>query len=150
MIRTGRPIAERVVGLVLLAIGAASLFETFRIKDDWAGARLMPLVAAIALVLLGLAHFVVRPPVSTAPAPDERPAILRVALALALLVAYVALFTTLGFLVTTVALLLVLIGVLGDYRRPTTIGLAVGLGLACHVVFRTWLSMPLPDGLLGP
>lgn len=148
MIRSARPIADRVVGLVLLAIGAAGLFETFRIKDDWAGARLMPLVAAVALVLLGLAHFVVRPPAPTT--ADERPAIRRVVLALALLVVYVAVFTTLGFLVATVALLLVLIRVLGEYRWPTTIGLALGLGVACHVVFRTWLSMPLPDGLLGP
>lgn len=148
MIRLARPIAERVVGLVLLAIGAGSLVETFRIKDDWSGARLLPLVAAIALLLLGVAHFVARPAAVTTE-PDERPATRRVVLVLALLVAYVALFPTLGFLVTTVALLLVLIGALSDYRWPVKIGLAVLLGLACHVVFRMWLGMPLPDGLLA-
>ena len=149
MIPLPRPIAERVVGVGLLALGAGALVESFSIKDDWTGARLMPAVAAVALLLLGIAHLAMRPPVVTTPAPGERPAAGRVALAVALLVAYVALFPTLGFLVTTVALLIVLIALLGRYRWPVTIGLALGLGLACHVVFRTWLGMPLPDGLFG-
>jgi putative tricarboxylic transport membrane protein len=138
---------ERVVGVVLLLLGAGSLVETLRIKDDWTGARLLPLVAGVALLVLGAAHVIARPPVAIGTA--ERPAIGRVALVLALLALYVAVFPALGFLVTTVALLLALIRGLGGYRWPAAVGLALGLGLACHVVFRTWLGMPLPDGLLG-
>ena len=140
--------AERVAGLVLFLLGAGALVETFRIKDDWSGARLMPFIAAVALVAPGAAHLVVRP-AAPAPGDDRRPAIGRVVLVLALLIGYAAVFPTLGFLATTVALLLVLVRALGGYRWPTTIGLALGLGLACHVVFRVWLNMPLPDGLLG-
>jgi hypothetical protein len=95
----------------------------------------MPLVAAVALLCLGVAHVVARSPALSTTEAGEPPATRRVVLVLAVLVAYVALFPTLGFLVTTVALLLVLVRVLGEYRWPMTIGLA--LGIVCHVVFRT-------------
>ncbi|MBI2218913.1 MAG: tripartite tricarboxylate transporter TctB family protein [Candidatus Rokubacteria bacterium] len=142
--------SQRLVGLALLVLGAGSLVETFRIKDDWSGARLMPLLVAVALLALGVAHVVSRAPAMAPPAAGERADIGRVVLALSVLVAYVALFTTLGFFVATAALLLVLVGALGRYRWPVTAGLALGLAVACHVVFRVWLGMPLPDGLLGP
>jgi hypothetical protein len=147
--RIRRAATERIVGVALLLLGAGAAVETFRIKDAWTGARLVPIVAAAALLALGAAHVLVRRPGPRAAATTERGATGRVALVLALLAGYVTMFGTLGFLASTIALLLVLIRVLGDYRWPTTIAFALGLGLACHVVFRTWLGMPLPDGLLG-
>jgi len=102
-------------------------------------------VAAVALLAVGAAHFTVR---ARAEGGVTWPGLPRVTLVIAMLVAYVATLTTLGFLLTTVVMLLVLIRGVGSYSWPASIGLAVALGGACHVVFRLWLGMPLPDGPL--
>ena len=137
--------AERGVGVLLLLLGTASVVEAFRIKDDWSGAKLMPVVAAVALLAVGAAHFAVPPRRGDRVAWSGRA---RVGLVIAVLVSYVATLTTLGFLLTTVVMLLVLIRGVGGYSWPAAIGLAVALGGACHVVFRVWLGMPLPEGAL--
>ena len=137
--------AERGVGALLLLLGAGSLVEAFWIKDDWSGAKLMPVVAAVALLAVGAAHFRTR----AHREPDTtRPEWWRVVFVVAVLVAYVAALPALGFLLATLALLLVLIRGIGGYPWPAALGLAAGLGAACHVVFRVWLGMPLPDGPL--
>lgn len=144
MPRSIRVTAERGVGALLLLLGGGSLVEAFRIKDDWSGAKLMPVVAAVALLAVGVVHVAERP----RRPPDTLPSDLsRVGIVVAVLVAYVAALPALGFLLTTIALLLVLIRGLGGYRWPAAMALAIGLGAACHVVFRVWLTMPLPDGL---
>jgi len=140
--------ADRAVGLLLLLLGAGCLVETLRIKDDWSGARLMPVVTGIALVALGVAHVVARRARGRAE-PAEPSDIRRVALVAALLAVYVTAFTMLGFLSATLLLLLVLVRLLGDYRWPAVGALAVALAVVSHVVFRVWLGMPLPDGLLA-
>ena len=144
--------AHRGVGALLLVLGAGSLVEAFAIKDDWAGAKLMPVVAAVALLAVGAAHVAVRPrAASGAPGIEgdtTARGLSRVGIVVAMLVVYVAALPTLGFLAATMTLLLVLVRRLGGYRWPAAIGLAIALGAACHVVFRVWLGMPLPEGAL--
>ena len=63
-----------VAGAALAALGALSLIEAFRLKDDWLGAKLMPAVVGVLLILLGVAHAAL-PGVSGRPGP--RPGRLR-------------------------------------------------------------------------
>ena len=143
---------RRWIGVALLVLSVLSFVETLRINDRWAGARLLPLVISLAFLGLGLAHL----RADRAPATDpgdgisdtapERGAVL---LVLASLVGYVALLSTAGFALATFGLLLILVHRLGGYGWRRSIGLAVGLALATHMVFVVWLGIPLPAGLLA-
>jgi hypothetical protein len=143
---------RRWIGGALLILSVPSFVETVRINDGWAGARLLPLVISVAFLALGLAHLrAVREP---APGPgdgvsDTAPERGAVRLVLASLVGYVALLSTAGFALATFGLLLILVHRLGGYGWRRSIGLAVGLALATHVVFVVWLGMPLPAGPLA-
>ena len=143
---------RRRVGVALLILSALSFVETLRINDGWAGARLLPLIVSLAFLGLGLAHLSAK----GAPAPgsgdgisDPRPERGAVLLVLVSLAAYVALLSTAGFSLATFGLLLILVHRLGGYGWKHSIGLAVGLALATHVVFVVWLGMPLPAGPLA-
>ncbi|MGE5507398.1 MAG: tripartite tricarboxylate transporter TctB family protein [Chitinophagales bacterium] len=61
---------------------------------------------------------------------------------------YVALLEKLGFLIDTVLMLLVFVGVIERQRLRRTLGVAL-LGTAgMYVVFALWLRVPLPKGPL--
>ena len=138
---------QQKVGLGVLALGVLSLVETFRIKDPWTGARLLPLVVSLAFLGLGIAHCVSAQPKRTASSSSgERARVGQVLIVLVLLGLYVALLPLAGFFVATVVLIAVLTRMLGGYAWALTAGLAVGLAAAAHVVFVTWLGMPLPYG----
>ncbi len=126
---------------MLAAIGVLALAEAFRIRDPWLGARLMPAVVGVALVLLGAAHL-------TLPAGEARPwpdrfGWRRVVLVLALLAAYVVALPWTGFLPATAALAFLMLRGLGQFSWPVTLALTAAIAGASHLVFIRWLAMPL-------
>lgn len=133
-------------GAVIAALGVLALAEAWRLRDPWPGARLMPAVVGVVLLVLGAAHL--RMPGSAAAWPD-RAGWRRVIFALALLVVYVAVLPWLGFLVATALLVLVMLRGLGDFSWPATVALTAAIAAGSHVVFVRWLGMPLPPGPLG-
>ncbi len=143
--------ANLVCGGLLVALGAVSLFEALRIKDDWQGAKLMPAAVGVVLVALGVGHLV--------PSAADRAAELptwpdaqrrrRVALMFGVLVLYVVVLPSLGFLPATALFVLILLRALGAFSWPITIVLTGTIAIASHVVFKHWLGMPLPPGPLG-
>lgn len=116
------------------------------------GPGFFPLVLAAALLLAStvLAARARRAPADATPAPPGRPA--RPGALLAAVggfAAYVALFEPLGFLLATTGFLAFLFGAVARYRWPLALGLAVGLAVAAHLLFDTWLQVRLPPGPLG-
>jgi len=135
-------------GGVFLGLGALSLVEALRVRDDWPGARLLPAVVGLALAGLGVAHLV--GPAADRPAWPDAAGWRRVAVVFGVLLLYVAGLPPLGFLPATAVFGLVLLRYLGPYSWAMTGVLAGAIALASHVVFERWLGMPLPPGLLGP
>src|SRR5207244_6351761 len=43
---------------ILLVLGVLALVEALRLRDDWLGAKLMPAVVGLVLIVLGAAHLV--------------------------------------------------------------------------------------------
>ena len=137
---TGRR-AALACGALLLGLGVLSLVEAFRLRDDWQGARLMPVVLGVVFVALAVGH--VRTAAVVPAWPDARGR-RRVVLLLVVLAAYAGAMPYAGFLAATAVFVLVLVRALGGYGWPKTLALTVIIALACHVVFKEWLGMPLP------
>jgi putative tricarboxylic transport membrane protein len=135
-----------VEGLVLVALGVASVVEALRLKDDWQGAKLMPAVVGGLLVLLGCAHFVRRGPRVAWPPRDG---VRRVIVLLAVVALYVAVLPRVGFVPATAALVLSVVRTVGPLSWPRTAVATAVIAVASHIVFRHWLGMPLPAGPLG-
>ncbi|HYE91618.1 MAG TPA: tripartite tricarboxylate transporter TctB family protein [Terriglobales bacterium] len=138
-----RPTVE---ALVLVALGVTAVVEGLRLKDNWQGAKLMPAVLGLTLVLLGLAHLALRFERAAWP---ERGNAARVVVIFAVLAGYVLLLEPAGFLPATAAMVLIVVRVLGTFSWPVTVLSTAAIAIASHVVFRHWLGMPLPVGAFG-
>jgi putative tricarboxylic transport membrane protein len=138
--------ANLVCGAILLVLAAAALVEAVRLKDNWQGAKLMPAVLAAVLALLAAGHLRPSPADHGSAAPDWPDAAggRRIAAVFGALVVYVALLEPLGFLLSTALFALFVVRVLGAWSWITTVALTLAIALACHVVFKRWLGMPLP------
>jgi putative tricarboxylic transport membrane protein len=147
----------RLAGLALLAGSVAVLVAVTAIPGRGgygvSGSRFMPLVVAIALIMLSalfLARTVVRPDVDLAErsaAEDDAthwatPGLLGVAL-----VAYVVALEPLGYPVATVIFFVGVARLLGSRTllRDVLIGLLLGFGL--FTAFTQYLGVALPEGL---
>jgi putative tricarboxylic transport membrane protein len=138
--------SDRVFGLILfaLALGMAGLATQFQAQISYEpiGPRAFPMLVA-GLLALGSLWFMVRPGPS---ARWPRDALARkVALLIALLLAYAFLFQPLGFIVAT-ALMTVGVGRLfgGGWKQSAIGGALLGLGL--YVLFDVVLDVTLPLG----
>ena len=141
--------ANLVCGSLLLALGVLSLVEALRLKDDWQGARLMPAVLAVVFAGLGAGHFARSLAAAERPAWPDAPSRRRVAFVFGVLVLYVAVLPSLGFLPATALFVLVLLRALAAFSWAVALALTAAIAVAGHVVFRHWLGMPLPSGPLG-
>ncbi|MBI2015963.1 MAG: tripartite tricarboxylate transporter TctB family protein [Candidatus Rokubacteria bacterium] len=141
--------ANLVCGSLLLALGALSLVEALRLKDDWQGARLMPAVLAVVFAGLGAGHFAPALAAAERPAWPDVPSRRRVGFVFGVLVLYVAVLPSLGFLPATALFVLVLLRALAAFSWTVALALTAAIALASHVVFKHWLGMPLPSGPLG-
>jgi putative tricarboxylic transport membrane protein len=116
------------------------------------GPGVFPLAVGIALLGLAVWQWVTagHPSRTAAREPaavrsDDAPTHLRAALLMALaLVVYAAALPRVGFLVTSFALVLVAARLMGlpGWWRPAA--LALGVTLACRLIFVSWLRVPLP------
>jgi len=111
------------------------------------GPGLFPLVAGLALLALAVWQFVVaRPRSEQEPTrPAQEPASIGPPLVMAgVLILYAAVFPLIGFFPASLALVFVssrLMGLAGWWRPAA---LALGITAVSHVVFVTWLGVPLP------
>ncbi len=61
----------------------------------------------------------------------------------------IALFDTLGYVLSTTLLMLVTLAVLGRHRLPVLLGVSALTSIGTYLLFSTWLRVPLPRGVLG-
>ena len=140
----------RTVGLGLAAVGAAAGIAALGIGSGWGagswGPRAVPLLAAGALVLAGLAESRAAGPAPTAgPAQvsgDERSAWALLAIA----VLYVLLLGRMGFLVSTMIAAPAVFWLFGGRGPTRLLAAAILLPLALHAVFFRFLGVFPPRG----
>ena len=143
--------AIRVAAAVLLIFGAGFLLEARRYTfgaPNAPGPGFLPVILGVAFVLLALLLLVRpgRPPEDVL--PPDRAGTVRIVATVAFLAVAIALLDRLGFLVTATLLMLGLLLVL-DRRPVRDLLLAPISTVAVYVVFKVWLRVPLPAGLLS-
>ena len=139
---------DRWSALGLAALAVAYLLAGRRYPLDTLatpGPGIFPLAAGIALLILAGWLFVSAGRASAAEAADEEAPGSGTALVMAaVLVLFAAALPALGFLLASFALVVVAARLMGlaGWWRPLALG--AGLALATHLVFVTWLGVPLP------
>lgn len=144
------PHGEQVFGAALLGVGLFALYKATslpfgNLREPDAG--FFPMVVAVTLTLFAALSVSIRTSEADIPQP-ERGGIARIWILTALLAAYGWLLPSVGFVLCTVVLLVVLLRGLGAVGWLSTIICAGGGAAGCYFLF-TRLGMPLPSGLLS-
>ena len=143
--------AIRIAAVVLLVFGAGFLLEARRYafgSPNAPGPGFLPMVLGITFALLALGLLVRPGHVPERVLPPDRAATVRIVSTLVFLAVAIALLDRLGFLVTATLLMLGLLLVL-DRRPIRDVVLAPISTVAVYVVFKVWLRVPLPAGVLS-
>jgi hypothetical protein len=144
-----------VLGFVLLtAAGVYALATSLALglwRQNSPGEGLFPFITAAAILIFGLAGLVgaVRAPYAAAQGESElRPTVLRLAAYVGALIFYAATLDALGFIVSTILVVVFILNVAEGYGWRTTWAIAAGTASGCYVVFVYWLGAILPTGFL--
>lgn len=152
------PVARHwhVLGFVLLvAVGLYAVIVALRLglwRQNSPGEGLFPFLAASSMTvfgLVGLAGVLRAPdPAGGGEPGDLRATLLRVGAYLAALVFYALTLDALGFIASTIIVVVFILRAAEGYSWRITLALAVGTAAVCHVLFVRWLGAILPTGYL--
>jgi putative tricarboxylic transport membrane protein len=137
----------RVACALLVLLGVAAVYSASRLAFGSARAPetgFFPTLVALVLVLFSGLALAERP---DNPAPLERGGSARVWIVTGATAACAALIQPAGFLVSTAALLLLLLRGIGRLSWTASVAMALGASIATYELF-TRLGMPLPAGFL--
>ena len=143
--------AIRIAALVLLAFAAGFLLEARRYMfgtPNAPGPGFLPMILGVTFFLLALILLVRPGRLPESVLPPDRAATVRIVATLVFLAAAIALLDRLGFLVTATLLMLGLLLVL-DRHPVRDVLLAPISTVAVYMVFKVWLRVPLPAGVLS-
>lgn len=144
---------DAAAAVAVLALAAFAAYESTRLafgKATNPGPGFLPWWAALGLGVLSLVlllQALTSPATAGRAGEGGRP--LRVLGLVAVLGSYVALLEPLGFVACTFLLVVFMLRAVDPYRWPTALGAAALAAVGSYLVFATWLSVPLPPGLLA-
>jgi hypothetical protein len=146
------------LGLVLLAgVGAYAVAVSLSLglwRQNSPGEGLFPFITACAVTAFALAGLSgLRAPIPSAVHSEPRgqslrATVWRLAAYLAALVFYAAALNWLGFSLSTVLVVIFILRVAEGHGWPTTLIIAAGTAVGCHLLFVYWLGAILPTGSL--
>ncbi len=146
---------DAIAGAVLFVVSLFLLYQSSRLQMVYGksipGTGFLPFWLSVAMVGLSLLLMINGVRRSVAPGGISWPkgrGLLRVLIALGALVAYTSLVTVVGYLLSTFAFLLLLVGMLSTYRWYTVLAFSLTAALSMYLVFGVWLEMSLPKGML--
>lgn len=142
---------------LLIAAGVYALAVSLRLglwRSNSPGEGLFPFMAAAAVTTFGLAGLVgiaraaQTPGQSDASAADLWTIVWRLGAYVGALIFYAATLDALGFLVSTVVVVVFILRVAEGHGWGTTLAVAAGTAASCYVLFVHWLGAILPTGVL--
>jgi putative tricarboxylic transport membrane protein len=144
-------VSIRITALILLAFAAGFLWEASRYPFGSPGAPgpgFLPVILGTAFALLSLILLIRPGRLPENVLPPDRAATLRIVVSIVTIVLAIALLDRLGFLVVGTLLMLTLLLFL-DRRPIRDVLLAPVSTVLVYVVFKVWLRVPLPSGVLS-
>lgn len=144
-------VASRLSGVVVLTLGliAAALARLLPVQTGFGlGPAFLPFWTGLVLAASGI-WLCVRPP---AEPPGERPGwggLARGAVGFSILILYALFLEPLGYLVSTAGFLVAGIFLLDPVRPARALFIGLSSSVFLLLIFRVWLRVPLPGGLLG-
>lgn len=141
---------DKVAAVLLVALSAGVFVVSRDFPSGFGGtpgAAFFPRVVAGAIAALAVVQFA-----QSVASPEARSHtvstgdVVRFAVPVGLLAAYVALMPLVGFVVGTVAFLVGLMRYSGVEAYRTSVPLSAGIAVVLHYVFREFLRVPLPEG----
>lgn len=138
--------AVALIGLGLAALYAVSSlpFGTARQPDS----AFFPVLVSVGLVLFAVLVLANGAQSAADDGESERVEHARIWAVIVALAAYAGLINSAGFIVCTVALLLLLLRGMGRVSWPAALAIAALASISCYGLF-TRLGMPLPAGIFG-
>jgi putative tricarboxylic transport membrane protein len=139
---------ERIFSILLGLFGLLWLVKSFGLKyseDSVPGSGFLPFWLGLLMVALIVVDLWARR-TTTAEAPGRFGRVMAIAAGLAVTV---ALIEPLGFTVPIAAYLLFLLRIVERQSWLASVGVAVGTSGVLLLIFRIWLSVPLPRGPWG-
>lgn len=147
-----------VLGFVLLAAAGAYAVAVSLVLGLWRqnspGEGLFPFIASVAVTAFSLAGLAGVLSARHAPSPPDhgehglRTTLVRLCAYLAALIFYAAALDALGFIVSTVLVVVFILRIAEGYGWRMTLGIAVGTAVGCQLLFVYWLGAILPTGFL--
>lgn len=144
--------ADRTLGWILLLLALVSLAEGFRTWDRMGGTGFMPVIVGSIFTLLSLTLLTRKPhpgrnhPISWPNKMGWR----RLGLTCMTFVVYTLTVPWIGYAIATTLFLSGLLKIMGDIRWRNGFILGILASGSTYVIFKIWLNMPLPAGILGP
>ena len=144
---------ERILAGVFGLFGVFWIAQALGLRywGDFApGPGFLPLWLGIMLVVLVAVFFFTSfQRASAKEVVDAAPRVGRIAAIVVGFIACIAAIEWLGFGASVAAYLVFLLGAVERQRPAVVAGVALGTTVALHLVFRTWLGVPLPEGPWG-
>jgi putative tricarboxylic transport membrane protein len=146
---------NQVAGILLLILSVAAIVGSGDLiyKVEFSpGAGFFPFWLGVSLLILSLI-LLLKNTIFKSPAKEENPlpgkeALLRILSILGSLLVGILLFERIGFLITMFSVVAFLLIVLEKYRWYSGILISLAMVFAVYGIFKIWLNVPLPLGLL--
>ncbi len=143
--------ADRILGIILVSLALICFIEGIRVWDGLGGSGFMPAVLGIFFALL-CSRFLLPRPSNQPSVPISWPSKegwQQMGLIFLLLGLYTLLLPWTGFLPGTTLLLTALVRLMGRVRWGYGFIFGFFVSAISYLVFKIWLNMPFPSGLLG-
>jgi len=144
--------ADRILGILLALLALFCFVEGIRVWDGVGGTGFIPLLLGVVFALLGLGVLAPRSYNQETPSiPWPTKGVWQQIGSIFLsLVLYILLLPWVGYLLGTTFLLTALMRVMGRVRWGYGLIFGGVVSAITHVIFKIWLSMPFPAGILLP
>jgi hypothetical protein len=143
--------ADRILGIILLFLALVCFIEGTSVWDGAGGTGFMPTLLGVVFALLGPGLLIPRPPGqdSFSISWPLKAGWRQLGLIFFCMVLYTCLLPWVGFLLGTTLFLTVLIRAMGRVRWGYGLIFGCVVSTIAYIVFKVWLNMPFPAGVLG-
>lgn len=141
--------ADRILGGVMGALSLLCLIGSYQLWDGWAGPGTVPLTVGIILLFLAIGFWVFPSKGQVDISFLEKRVMIHMGVTLASFALYIALIGWVGYPLATWLLLITLVK---SMKRGSFYKTIIWTGLVSfgtYIIFKTYLTMPLPAGFIG-